>query len=164
MAVATSVFRVIGIGNPDRGDDGAGRAVARQLLGTLPAHVQVVEHGGEATSLLSHLEDASAAWLVDACSSTAPAGTVHRFDVAAAPLPQDAFTLSSHGFGLAEAIELGRVLDRLPSRCVVYAIDGQSFDAGRPVSPPVTAAVREVCDRIRREVSAASETEDARRA
>ncbi|MCR9074157.1 MAG: hydrogenase maturation protease [Alphaproteobacteria bacterium] len=164
MSSTRPAYRVIGIGNPDRGDDGAGRAVAQRLLGALPSHVDVIEHSGEATSLLDCLESASAAWLVDACSSAAPAGTVHRFDVAAAPLPQDAFTLSSHGFGLAEAIELARVLDRLPSRCVVYAVEGSAFETGRSISPPVAAAVREICDLIRREVSPAPEARDARHA
>lgn len=149
---------VIGIGNPDRGDDGAGRLVARQLRGTLPDAVEALEHSGEATSLLAHLETAAGAWLVDACTSPAAAGTVRRFDVVAAPLPQDAMTLSSHGMGLNDAIELARVLGQLPRRCIVYTIDAEQFETGQPPSQAVITAARDVSDRIRRELDDAPKT------
>lgn len=135
---------VLGIGNPDRGDDGAGRRVARLLRGRLPERIEVAEHDGEATALLARLEGAAAAYLIDACASGAPPGTVHRFDVSAAPLPHGVFGLSTHGMGLAAAVELARALGQLPLRCIVYAIEGESFAPGAPLSLPVSAAVAEV--------------------
>lgn len=144
---------VIGIGNDHRGDDGAGRAVARLLRGTLPAGVDVAELGGEATELLSRLQGVAEAYVIDACASGAPSGTVRRFDVLAAPLPQDAFGLSTHGFGLAEAVELGRTLGQLPSRCIIYAIEGGSFATGAPLSQPVAAAVVDVAASLRAEIA-----------
>jgi hydrogenase maturation protease len=143
---------VIGIGNPDRGDDAAGRAVARRLRGMLSAEIDVEEHGGEATALLARLEAADRAYLIDACSSSALAGTVRRFDVGEAPLPREAFAVSSHGLGLAEAIELGRTLGQLPSRCIVYAIEAASFRLGAPLSPRVAAAVSKVSCRVQAEI------------
>ncbi|GHD60483.1 peptidase M52 [Thalassobaculum fulvum] len=139
---------VIGIGNPDRGDDGVGRLVARSLDGRLPADVEVVEADGEATALLAHMDGAEAAYLVDACASGAEPGTVRRFDAAAAPLPQAAFGLSTHGFGLAEAIELARALRQLPARCVVYAIEGAGFETGAPLSDAVAEAIPQVQERL----------------
>ena len=150
---------VIGIGNGDRGDDAAGRAVARLLRGQLPADVALVEHDGETTGLIAQLDGAAAAVLVDACASGAPAGTVRRFDVAATSLPCAAFGLSSHGIGLAEAVELARMLGQLPSTCVVYAIEGASFALGAPLSPPVAAAVADVAARLRAEFAGSSEAE-----
>lgn len=143
---------VIGIGNPDRGDDAAGRAVARWLRGVLPPEIGVVEHDGEATSLLAKLECAETVCLIDASASVAPAGTVRRFDVAAAPLPQGAFGMSTHGLGLAEAIELARALGQLPARCIVYAVEGASFGTGEPLSLPVAAAVPEVGRQVHEEL------------
>jgi hydrogenase maturation protease len=145
---------VLGVGNPDRGDDAAGRAVARALVGALPAGIEVAEVGGEATDLLMRFEGAAAAFLVDACASGAAAGTVHRFDVSQNPLPQSAFGVSTHGFGLNEAIELARALGQLPPRCVVYAIDAAGFATGAPLSPAVAAAVVEVASRLRTELIA----------
>lgn len=148
---------VVGIGNPDRGDDGAGRAVARALRGVLPAGAKVTEHDGEATSLLALIEGADAAILIDACVSGAAPGTVRRFDAAAGPLPEADFAVAStHGFGLAAAIELGRALGQLPARCIVYAIEGESFGTGAPLSPPVAAAVTEVVGRVGKEMGAGS--------
>jgi len=144
---------VLGIGNLDRGDDAAGRQVARRLREMLPEDIEVAELDGEATSLLTRLEGAAAAYLVDACASGAIAGTVHRFDVTTTPLPQAAFGLSTHGFGLPEAIELARALGQLPRRCVVYAIEGECFEVGARLSLPVAAAVADVARRLRAEIA-----------
>jgi len=143
---------VIGIGNPDRGDDAAGRAVARRLRRMLPPTIRIDEHDGEATALLARLEGAETAYLIDACASSAPAGTVQRFDVANAPLPQETFAMSTHGLGLAEAIEIGRALGQLPARCVVYAIEVGSTAPGEPLSPPVAAAIKTVAKRVCTEI------------
>jgi hydrogenase maturation protease len=145
---------VIGIGNPDRGDDAAGRLVAQLLSQKLPPAVTVVELDGEVTSLLSHLETASAAWLIDACQSGAPAGTVRRFDAGVATLPQNLGDLSSHALGLSEAIELARTLGRLPPRCIIYAMEGASFEHGAPVSPAVAEAIEKVAEQVTYDVCA----------
>jgi hydrogenase maturation protease len=143
---------VIGIGNLDRGDDAAGRAVTQLLAGTLPQDVGIVTHDGETTGLVAKLDGVTAAFLVDACASSAPAGTIRRFDVAETRLPRAEFGLSSHGLGLAEAIELARALGLLPPICVVYAIEGQSFAIGAPLSPKVVTAVAAVAARLRGEI------------
>lgn len=147
---------MIGIGNPDRGDDAAGRLVARLLRPGLPAGVTVAEMPGEAAALLARLEGVAAAYLVDASASGAPPGTVRRFDAGATPLPAATFELSSHGFGLAAAIELARALRQLPPRCIVYAIEGGCFEPGAPLSPAVAAAVAEVARRLAGEIAAAA--------
>jgi hydrogenase maturation protease len=144
---------IIGIGNPDRGDDGAGRAAARRLCGVLPQGVVVVEHDGETTGLLAELDGAATAYLVDACVSGAPAGTVYRYDVAKTQLSHVARGASSHGLGLAEAVELARILGQLPPSCIVYAIEGETFAFGTVLSPPVATAVDDVVARICGEIA-----------
>lgn len=144
---------VVGVGNTDRGDDAAGRAVSRWLRGKLPDGIVVLDHDGEVTALLACLETVDTAYLVDACMSGAQPGTVHRFDAAATPLPQQMFSLSSHGLGLSEAIELARALGQLPRRCVVYAIEAASFEPGAALSNAVAAAVAVAGRRVRDELS-----------
>ncbi len=144
---------VIGIGNPDRGDDAAGREVARRLRGTLPAEIEVAEADGEAAAVLALLDGTACAILIDACISEAEPGTVHRFDVSAAPLPEKTFSLSTHGFGLAQAVELARTLGQLPSRTIVYAIEARAFDLCAPLSAPIAAAIDEASERIRTEIA-----------
>jgi len=139
---------VLGLGNPDRGDDAAGRVVAQQLVHALPDDVAIIEHDGEATALLALFDGVSNAVIVDACQSGAAAGTVYRFDVNASPLPQARFGLSTHSFGLDAAIELARALGQLPPSCIVYAIEGANFDDGVGLSSEATTAVERVAPQI----------------
>jgi hydrogenase maturation protease len=133
----TGALLVVGLGNAWRGDDGAGPAVAR-ALGDDP---RVLVHEGEPIGLLDAWAGAAEVMVVDAVSSGAPAGTVHRLDAAAAPLPATVARGSTHAFGLAATIELARTLDRLPPRITVYGIEGEDFRAGDELSAPVRAAV-----------------------
>lgn len=141
---------VLGVGNTDRGDDGVGRAVTKLLRANAAA--RVLEHDGEATSLLRALEGHQAIWLIDAARSGAPPGTIHRIDCATdAPLPRS--PVSSHGLGVAEAIALARALGTLPSRCIVYAIEASDFTSGASLSAAVAGAAREVAARVMAELT-----------
>jgi hydrogenase maturation protease len=145
---------VIGIGNPDRGDDAAGRAVARLLAEMHLEGADIVERKGEVTELMAAMTEASTVYLVDASLTGAAPGTVTRFDVGQNPLPQEAFSASTHGLGLAQAVELARTLGQLPARCIVYAIDGAGFEIGSPLSAPVQEAVTVVAGCLRQEIAA----------
>jgi hydrogenase maturation protease len=144
---------VIGIGNAWRRDDAAGLEVARRLRALAPAGVSIDEREGEPAGLLDAWDGAESAMIVDAVSSEAPPGTVHRFDAVSAPLPARTFAHSTHALGLAEAIELGRALGRLPERLVVYGIEGERFDAGAGLSPAVERAVDRLCADLRVELA-----------
>lgn len=143
---------VIGVGNPLRGDDGAGREVARRLGQRRRPNVRVLETDGEASRLLSLMEGATFVYLIDACVSGAGAGSYRRIDLAEEPLPEAAYGFSSHGFGLAAALALGKTLGSLPAHCIVFAIEAESFDIGAPVSAPVSRAVDAVVAALRREL------------
>lgn len=73
--------------------------------------------------------------------------------MSATALPPELTTVSTHGLGLAEAIELARAIDRLPARCVVHAIEASAFDHGSGLTPDVAAAVAETGRRILAEIS-----------
>ena len=145
---------VVGIGHPDRGDDAIGRLVATRLRGRVPDAVTVLDEEGETTRIVERLRGTASAILVDACLSGAAVGTIHRFDAAKDPLPEGRLGLSTHGFGLVEAIELARVLGSLPERCVVYAIEARSFDLGAALSAEVAAAADDVVERVLAEIRA----------
>jgi hydrogenase maturation protease len=51
------------------------------------------------------------------------------------------FGVSSHAVGLAEVIELGRVLKQLPPHLSVVGIEGADFRPGAGLSPAVARAV-----------------------
>ncbi len=139
---------VIGIGHPDRGDDDAGRAVARLLKKQVPAGVRVVETDGEAGKLIDLFGEADDVIIVDAGLSGAAPGTIHRIDANRESLPRPMFAMSSHAIGLVESVELARTLGQLPARCIVFAIEARSFDLGAGLSPEVEAAVGVVTGQI----------------
>jgi len=137
-------MRIICCGNPERGDDGAGVLVAARLrdLG-----VEAETRTGEASELLEAWRGADHVVVVDAVETGEPAGTVWLWDGRQTSFPGRPST-STHGFGLAEAIALARVLGRLPERLQVYGIEGRRFEPGTEVSPEVKLAVEEVVRRI----------------
>jgi|SRR5579884_491514 hydrogenase maturation protease len=144
---------VIGIGNRYRSDDGAGPAALELLrIERLPG-VRLLECEGEASSLLDAWQGAGAVVLIDAASSHAAPGTIYRFDLLAQPLPFEVSFLSAHAFGVAQAIELGRVLHQLPTSLILYAIEGKSFAAGTGLSREVALAVHEVVQHLKRELA-----------
>jgi hydrogenase maturation protease len=131
---------VIGVGNPWRGDDGAGLAVTRRLRELSPAGVEVREIEGDATALMDVWAGADRVVVIDAAQSGAPPGTVRRFDAHAKALPARLLRSSTHAFGVPEAIELARALGRLPATVDVYAIEGASFATGDRLTPSVEQA------------------------
>lgn len=139
---------VIGVGNPWRGDDGVGLEVARRLAPVAPGGVGVLEHEGDQSGLLEKWRGADVAVVVDAASAGSRPGTIHRFDATTMSLPTRLLRSSTHAFGVADAVELGRVLDRLPGTLLVYAIEGSSFAAGEGLTPEVEQAVGEVVDEL----------------
>lgn len=139
---------MIGIGNRYRSDDGAGLAVAERLHRAPGLDVRSCE--GEPVALLDDWDGAGTVLVIDAVSSGAEPGTIHRLDASASPLPASLRgSTSTHAFGLADAIELARVLDRLPSQLTVYGIEGQTFTSGTALSDPVVAAVEAVAAELR---------------
>jgi hydrogenase maturation protease len=151
-AASRTQLKVVCVGNPWRGDDAAGLDVARRLQGTLPPDVELQEREGEPTALIDAWEGAQALWLVDAVSSGAPAGTIHRLDASDRELPAELFRASTHHVGLAEAVELARALGRLPPYTVIYGIEGESFEVGDELTPAIATASEHVAEAVREEV------------
>jgi hydrogenase maturation protease len=139
---------LIGVGNGWRGDDGAGLAVARRVRELEPAGVEVRELEGDATALVEAWSGAEHVVVVDAAQSGAAPGTIRRFDARAGALPVRSLRSSTHAFGVSDAVELARSLDRLPGRLEVYAIEGASFVAGDRLSPSVERAVAELAGEL----------------
>lgn len=135
---------VIGVGNRWRGDDAAGLAVADRVRELAGGTIATRTHEDEASGLVDAWEGAARAVVVDAATSGAPAGTVHRFAAATDPLPANRLRSSTHAFGVPDAIELARALGRLPERLDVYAIEGAEFAVGAALTPTVARAVEDV--------------------
>lgn len=138
-------MRIIACGNPDRADDAAGILVGERLR-SLGIAVEI--QNGEALALVESWSDADEVIIVDTVVTGARPGTVHLWDGTQARLDIRSQP-SSHGFGIAEAIQLSRTLNCLPPRLRIYGIEGREFGCGLSPSPGIAIAVEKVVDEIR---------------
>jgi hydrogenase maturation protease len=144
---------VIGVGNENRSDDAVGLHVARRLRQLSLENVMVIEENRVGADLLESWKGADLVIIVDAVSSGAKPGTVHCIDARARQIPRGLLHRSTHAFSVGDAIELARVMDRLPPRMLVYGVEGEEFEEGtglsRRVEESVDAVVELVVKRIR---------------
>lgn len=145
---------VVGIGNPHRGDDRAGLAVARLLRDSLRDRARVDESDGDVGALVEALGRERRVIAVDASHSGIRPGTVRRFQAHLRPLPAAVGASSTHALGLAAALDLARALGQLAAEVTVYAIEGRTFGIGDSLSPEVQDAVRDVAREIALELRA----------
>ena len=97
---------------------------------------------GEPVGLIEDWAGADAVIVVDAVSSGAPPGTIHRLDPLSAPIPAALSQGSTHAFGLAETIELARALGRLPRGSRSTASRASASAPATQLSPPVASRRR----------------------
>ncbi|NBM20444.1 hydrogenase maturation protease [Streptomyces sp. GC420] len=156
MAVSTQIA-VIGVGNEFRHDDGFGWAVVDRLRERaadrpLPPGTVLAVCDGDPGRLIGLWENAALAVVLDAAHGhPAHPGRVHRLELEGAALARTG-TTSSHGLGLGEAVELSRILGRLPEQLVVYAVEGADDSLGRGLSDPVAAQIAPVVMAVEHEI------------
>jgi hydrogenase maturation protease len=122
--------------------------VARSLKEKAPGSFLIKEESGEGAALMERWKGYENVIIIDAVSSGAPEGTIHRLEASTQKIPSDFFHYSSHRFGVAEAVEMARTLGELPLSLIIYGIEGKSFKSGMELSPEVSAAISEVVDMI----------------
>jgi hydrogenase maturation protease len=145
---------VIGCGNRQRGDDGAGILVAERLR---ESGLNADPRTGDAVDLIEAWDGADDVIVVDAVVTGAPAGTVQAWDSLQSLVSLNP-TASTHGLGVAEAVKLAHILGRLPTRLRVYGVEGRRFEAGAEISPEVLRGVEEIVRRIIDGLSAPSDS------
>ena len=146
---------MIGLGNRYRRDDGAGLAVAAEVGAAHLPGVAVTELEGEPVSLIDAWDGARLVYLADAVSSGGEPGAVYRCDAADGLPPAPLRHRGTHAFSVADVVELGRALHRLPPQLIIYGIEGADFSAGTGLSHPVVQAVGTVVKRLVSELTVA---------
>ena len=137
---------VVGIGNPFRGDDGAGWAVI-DALEAKKIDVPLYKQRGDITELLDLFAEYSNVFLVDACT-----GVNLRIDIHEQSIPEDNPQTSTHGMGIAQAIAFAKNLNLLPKKLILYAIAGKNFNIGDPLSPSLDLEINRVAKAIEGEI------------
>jgi hydrogenase maturation protease len=140
---------VIGLGNPDRGDDAVGVLVAR-LVAAERLDVLTLEFD-DPSDALDAWESGDTVIVADAISSGGKPGDLHVIDVVARKLPAGNWSAGgTHALGLAAVLELARSLDLLPGRLVVVGVEAGQFDHGAPLSEAVRDAVPSAAEAVLR--------------
>jgi hydrogenase maturation protease len=142
-------------------DDAAGLLVARELRERLArgslCQAHVLECAGGSFELIDLWAASPYVVLVDAVASGADPGTIFRFDAHDRPLPSSLFHYSTHGFNLADTVELARLLDKLPANLTVFGIEGAQFGAGEAISEDVAAAIHQMVETLVQHIQACGE-------
>jgi len=147
------VVRVIGVGNPLRGDDGVGVAVAGRLAGErMPPGVEVVDGGTGGLTLLGLMEGASRVVLVDAADLGRPPGSILRVADADLALGEPGGCAPLHGVGVADALALGAELGTLPP-LVLLLVQVGDVEPRMGLSPALAEVLDDLVQRVRDEVN-----------
>jgi hydrogenase maturation protease len=138
---------VIGIGNPDRGDDAVGVQVARQVADER-LDVLALEFDDPSEALDAWAPEDTVV-VTDAIRSGGEPGDIHVIDVLGQKLPAGNWSAGgTHALGLPAVVELARTLDLLPRRLVVVGVEAAQFGHGTPMSDAVLAAVPAAVDAV----------------
>ena len=98
--------------------------------------------------MLELLNSAPYVIVIDAALSGRPAGSVTRLTLGEGDFAVGERQQSTHGLGVAEAIELARILGQLPPSLTLYTVEAEQFALGVGLSPRVEAAVQSVADQV----------------
>lgn len=139
---------IVGIGNPYRGDDGAGWAVVDTLEGRVNTSIHLNKQRGDIGELLDIFSRYTKVYLVDASFSESSIGAWERIDAHRQSLPPENSQTSTHGLSVSQAIAFAKNLDLLPSKLIIYAIAGDNFNLSDTLSPGVAQAVDKVTEAL----------------
>lgn len=146
---------VLGVGNALMRDDGIGIHVVHALgqAYDLPRTVRLIDGGLAGMAWLEEMTAAVRLLLVDAAHGDQPPGTIYRLtpeDLAARRGP----TLSPHEIGVAEILDMARMMGRLPST-VIFGVqplvtDEPGCELSVPLQNALPKVVRAVADELQR--------------
>jgi len=142
---------IIGVGNEFRSDDGIGIHVARRLRKLNLSHIEITDNVKDGIELMELWKNKEYVIVIDAVSTVSEPGMIYRFNASKKPLPARFANRSSHTFSVAEAIELSRKLSQLPSKLIIYGIEGKDFSHGEELSDQVQKVSGYVIDLILQE-------------
>ncbi len=155
--------RIIALGAELARDDGAALLAADLLARDPELRAEVIRAGRPGPALIDHLVDPVGSGrpvlLLDVIRAGLEPGqllTLRLDELLVAAVPGS--SLSSHGFGAAEALRLGAALGRPLPPGQFVGLEGLDFRAGPGLSPAVEAALPAFVDAARRALTQLEET------
>jgi len=147
------MLSIIGCGNPNRQDDGAGVYVAQTLISQLVEYsydnVQVFDAGTSGMDIMFQARGSDALIIIDANQSNSEAGTI--FEVPGKELeniPEPSYNL--HDFRWDNALYAGRRIykDEFPEDINVFLIEAGGLDLGIGLSDKVQKSADRVVELV----------------
>jgi len=146
-----NLIAVIGCGNPNRSDDGAGIEVIRRLASRAAPDVKLIDAGTDGMAVMFAARGCTSLIVIDACATGGIPGAVFEVpeDVVAAPHHP---TYSLHDFRWDHALYAGRRMygAAFPADVVVVLVEVRSLALGVGLCDEVSAAVDAVVARVDR--------------
>lgn len=151
------MLTIIGCGNPNRGDDGVGVAIAQRLQTYLAEHplpdVQVFDCGTAGIEVMFRAKGSDRLIIIDASSTGSSPGAV--FEVPGAELealPNPSYNL--HDFRWDHALAAGRkIFSQFPEDVTVYLIEAENLGLSLDLSPSVERSSQIVFSKILEQLS-----------
>lgn len=142
------LMRVVGVGSPF-GDDQLGWRVADLLKNNsalqldLGGRLEVQSRDRPGLMLVDSMSCVDYLWVIDAVKTQHnKIGHVYRFD--GESLGDDSGFLSTHGFGVIQAIELAKILRQFPVKTWIYGVEIDSIYWQQEIS----GAIEVVCEQL----------------
>lgn len=136
--------RILGVGSPS-GDDQAGWLTI-DALAALHHAFELHKLDRPGAGLIERFDGAARVIVIDAMHGGGAVGTIRRF--ARADWPAYTHGVSSHGFGVAEALALAGALGALPLELTLYGIEIARVAPDQPAGSAVHAAARTLAQRL----------------
>lgn len=148
--------RIVGVGSPF-GDDQLGWRVAellkketrlQQYLGN-GLEIQINDRPGLA--LVDAMKNVKNFYVIDALKTGRnPIGQLYRMN--GELIDADHGFLSTHGFGIVQALALAKALNQLPSNVVIYGVEIGEIDYAAPLSSVINNACEALAQQIIEEI------------
>lgn len=132
----------------DWGDDAVGPLCAAALE---ERRIPAVVLAGSASELLEAWREARHVIVVDALTTGARPGTLHRMTMGEPSFRPEAARSSQRGPGLAQAVRLGASLRCLPDSLVLLGLEGGDFEWASTPSREVSAAMPALVEAVARQ-------------
>ena len=137
---------IVGIGNILLRDEGVGVRVVEEMLALgLPEGVAVVDGGTSGADLVDIIADRNKLIVIDAVDVEGRPGAVFRF-TAGEWMEQGFPSLSLHQLGLAETLEMARLLGCAPRQVVIFGVKPKEVSPGLELSEEVKKSVPKIIE------------------
>lgn len=146
------MFRIIGLGNVLRGDDGIGPRILEELSQSdYRDSMILIDAAADAFIVLEYLREKEPVIIIDCAMMGRDAGDVVSFEAGETHFKEMDKLISLHGFGLSEIYRLAREIGPV-APCKVIGIEPESIEFNTGISETVLNSMPEVINLVIEEI------------